>query len=375
MSRQTPTTTKARWIDNLHGDCRQAATSFVACWQWRCSALCAIILRLLRRSAGAQAVRGNMIRSIAVALVSRLSGASNDHRPLMLIAAASIVLLLGAIYYGAFRWWLPSTGIALHDPSYGTFPSLAHMLALSWLALGFLGRARGAQLSVLLLAVSFATEPLFGTFDPLDNLFACIGWALGLGSGLYWLRGGQQRVMVATPFAGGMLLLLSTALTTGSYCTHGCVSSSSGNADPVYLSYQELRSSVAVEEPLALGEIKRVYVYQSAAFPERRAIFLNRENEGIHVLDNSDPRNPVNIAFISIPGNTEISIRDDYLYADSYIDLVTLDISDPQNVREVDRVQEVFPYDEYQNIPLDIFFDYDAVDQSRGVVVSYVRKD
>ncbi len=317
-----------------------------------------------------------MIRTIAVALRHLVAGANDQRRQAALIVAAAAVLLSGALYYGVFRFWVPQTGATLPDPSFGTYPALVHMLVLSWLAIGLLGRARGTWLSGFLLLASVVAEYRFGTFDPYDNLLACIGFIAGTGTGLYWLgRYRRGLFAAATPAVSSVLLLLSAALTTGSFCTYGCGGTEFGNADPVYLSYQELRSSVAVEDPLALGEIRRVYVYQSANFPERRAVFLNRENEGIHVLDNSDPRNPVNIAFISIPGNTEISIRDDFLYADSYIDLVTLDISNPLDVREVDRELNVFPYDEYQNIPLDIYFDYDAVDQSRGVVVSYVRKD
>ena len=68
-----------------------------------------------------------------------------------------------------------------------------------------------------------------------------------------------------------------------------------------------------------------------------------------------------------------MSIRSNYLYADSYTDLVTIDISDPQNVMEVDRDIDIFPYDAYQNIPDDVYFGYDDIDELRGVVVSYER--
>ena len=310
----------------------------------------------------------SLIKRAATSIITGGKGG----RPAGLIGAAGVALMLGGLYYVVFRGWLPA---AIPDPSYGTFPAFVHMLALSWLSIALLGQRRGTALSVILLLASAMSEWLFGIYDRNDILMSVAGCALGVASGSYWLRNVRVRIFAAgTSMISGALLLFSAALTTGSYCT-SCLGNDFGNADPVYLSYQELRSSVAVEDPLELGEIKRVYVYQSAVFPNRRAVFLNRENEGIHVLDNSNPRNPVNIAFISIPGNTEISIRDDFLYADSYVDLVTLDISDPANVREVDREIDIFPYDEYQNIPVDIYFDYDAVDQSRGVVVSYVRKN
>jgi len=138
----------------------------------------------------------------------------------------------------------------------------------------------------------------------------------------------------------------------------------SKNADPVYLSYNDLRSGITVGDPVPLTDIQRVYVYQ-------KTVFLNNKNRGLHVIDNSDPSNPENVAFISIPGNTEISIRDNALYADSYVDLVTLKIDDPANIVEQDREIDIFPYNAYQNIPDNIYFGYDNIDETKGVVVSY----
>ena len=50
--------------------------------------------------------------------------------------------------------------------------------------------------------------------------------------------------------------------------------------------------------------------------------------EGVHIVDNSDPSNPTNLSFLSIPGNLDISIIDDYLYVDMFSSLAVFDISD-----------------------------------------------
>lgn len=93
-----------------------------------------------------------------------------------------------------------------------------------------------------------------------------------------------------------------------------------------------------------LDSIGRIYLYNNY-------LFLNEKNEGIHTFDNSDPFNLRNAGFIYIPGNTEVSKRDSYLYADSYIDLVTLDLNDLGDIQVVDREEGVFPWDEYQKCP------------------------
>ncbi|MFK8080292.1 MAG: hypothetical protein AB8B97_08410 [Granulosicoccus sp.] len=135
-------------------------------------------------------------------------------------------------------------------------------------------------------------------------------------------------------------------------------------AEPVYMSYTQLRNAVKIEAARSPDRIGRLYLYGNY-------VFLNETNEGIHVIDNTDPTAPVNRAFIRIPGNTEIAVRDNYLYADSYIDLITLDINDPENVAVISREQQIFPYDEYQNIPQNISLSDAQIDRDRGVVVSY----
>ncbi|PID60479.1 MAG: hypothetical protein CSB44_10355 [Gammaproteobacteria bacterium] len=132
---------------------------------------------------------------------------------------------------------------------------------------------------------------------------------------------------------------------------------------PVYMSYDELRESVVVTEAEEIDDtIDRVYLYDSW-------IFLVDTGKGIHVLDNRDPTAPKNTAYVEVPGSTEISIRDGYIFVDSFVDLVTLDARNPEAVIEVDREVDIFPYDPYQVIDDDVYFS--DVDESRGVVVGY----
>lgn len=133
---------------------------------------------------------------------------------------------------------------------------------------------------------------------------------------------------------------------------------------PIYMDYDTLRSSVQVVAPEPVESLNRLYLYDSY-------IFLVERNRGFHVLDNSDATQPVNVAFVEVPGNTEISIRDGYVYVDSYVDLVTLDARDPTQIVEVDREHGIFPWDPYQNIDSDSVYFYDA-DPAHGVVIGYV---
>lgn len=134
---------------------------------------------------------------------------------------------------------------------------------------------------------------------------------------------------------------------------------------PVYMTYEDLRNAIHVENPVALKEPGKIYFKDNT-------VYINEYFKGIHVIDNSNSANPVKKAFINIPGNVDIAIKDNILYADSYIDLVALDISDPNNVTELHRVKDVFPY---AVPPKDVNYTEEPVDFSKGVVTGWEIKE
>lgn len=78
-------------------------------------------------------------------------------------------------------------------------------------------------------------------------------------------------------------------------------------------------------------------------------LFVNEVDKGIHIIDNTNPFHPVNLSFINIPGNLDVAVSGNYLYADMYGDLLTIDISNPNNVKLVDTSLGVFPERSYGN--------------------------
>lgn len=131
---------------------------------------------------------------------------------------------------------------------------------------------------------------------------------------------------------------------------------------PVYMSYDELRTSFKVAEAEDIIKPGKIYFKDNY-------IFVNEYQKGIHVIYNSDPSNPEVKKFIEIPGNVDMAIKGNKLYADSYVDLLTIDISNMDNIREVDRDTNVFPY----ILPVEDYPDgrLEVVDESHGVVVGY----
>lgn len=111
--------------------------------------------------------------------------------------------------------------------------------------------------------------------------------------------------------------------------------------EPVYTSLETLRSSVSFGEDRPIDEAGKIYLINDH-------LLVNEPNEGIHIINNKDPENPENLGFINIPGNFDMAAVDGYLFVDSYVDLVILDITDFTNPKEVKRVKNVFPeYNSY----------------------------
>lgn len=131
---------------------------------------------------------------------------------------------------------------------------------------------------------------------------------------------------------------------------------------PVYMSYDELRSSVKSQDAQDLKNPGKIYVKDDY-------IFVSEVKKGVHIINNSNPSNPTKEGFINIPGNRDIAINGDVLYSDSYVDFVTINISDVKNVKETGRLEHIYPYDETIDILNDqSFYDYDS---TKGVVIDW----
>ena len=130
---------------------------------------------------------------------------------------------------------------------------------------------------------------------------------------------------------------------------------------PVYLSYKDLRSAVTEVQNVDLKNPGKIYFKDNY-------IFIVEELEGIHVYDNTVPSSPVKKGFVKLPGVVDISISGNSLYADSYVDLVVLDVQDFGNIHEVGRITDILPY----LVPASkTDFPTTYVDKDKGVVVDW----
>ncbi|HEX6427502.1 MAG TPA: hypothetical protein VF008_07435, partial [Niastella sp.] len=135
---------------------------------------------------------------------------------------------------------------------------------------------------------------------------------------------------------------------------------------PVYKTLPEVRANMKSSPAQALEHPGKIYIYGNY-------IFLNEFDEGIHIFDNSQPTAPRNIAFIPIPGNEDLAVKGNVLFADSYSDLVTFDISDPKAVTAIKFLDNAFPY-------RNIYYNYNGTlrptnPDSVKVTIDWIRHD
>jgi hypothetical protein len=102
---------------------------------------------------------------------------------------------------------------------------------------------------------------------------------------------------------------------------------------PIYAS--EGWAEISVTGPQNIENLGKIYYKNPYIYATERA-------RGIHVIDNTDPTDPVPVAFIQITGNADLSIKGNVLYANNVNDLVALDISDLNDVQVIDRLEGVY---------------------------------
>ena len=131
---------------------------------------------------------------------------------------------------------------------------------------------------------------------------------------------------------------------------------------PIYYSGDDI-NAISALPPQPITRLGKIY-------HKEPYIFMNDLQKGIHVVDNTDPTNPVKVGFWEIPGNKDISIKGDFLYVDNFQDLVCIDISDMQNIQEVSRVKNLYTQGE-GNYPENYSGYFECVDDSKGKVLGW----
>lgn len=108
--------------------------------------------------------------------------------------------------------------------------------------------------------------------------------------------------------------------------------------EPVTMSVTEFRQAVKVTTTA------RTIVERGKLCFYNGYLYISEPEVGIHIIDNRNPANPQSVGFIELLGNVDIAIKNDRLYADSYIDLVWFNLDNPARPELINRLEGVFPF-------------------------------
>ncbi|MBX3044513.1 MAG: hypothetical protein KIT33_10770 [Candidatus Kapabacteria bacterium] len=165
----------------------------------------------------------------------------------------------------------------------------------------------------------------------------------------------MRNIILKIVIAGLIAVSISACCTTQHYEYKTVV------YQPIYKPANEIRNGVKVSPPKQLKNTGKIYVYGNY-------IFINEKKEGIHVVNNANPSSPQIISFIEIPGNGDIAVKNNILFADSYIDLIAFDITNPTQANLVKRIENVFP----NSLNSEVF---GFNDPDKGILIDVIMKD
>lgn len=129
---------------------------------------------------------------------------------------------------------------------------------------------------------------------------------------------------------------------------------------PIYLPISELQD-IKSDAPRAITQTGTIFLRDTL-------FFVLEQHQGIHVYNLKDSLNTINLTFLKIPAITDFTIAGNRLYADSWRDLVVIDISNLLQIQEISRIPGVIQPPLYPPLYDGVF---ECVDESMGAVIGW----
>lgn len=107
---------------------------------------------------------------------------------------------------------------------------------------------------------------------------------------------------------------------------------------PVLMDRESLERSIKWQPPAEIKSPGKIYYKDNF-------IMISERYKGVHIVDNTDPKNPIIKGYISVPGCVDMAMKENTLYVDNAVDLVAIDVS-KINVGQIEvkkRIKETFP--------------------------------
>lgn len=137
---------------------------------------------------------------------------------------------------------------------------------------------------------------------------------------------------------------------------------------PVIMARESLERSILFHTPENIVSPAKIYYKDNF-------IYISERYKGVHLINNADPKNPINKGYISVPGCLDMAIKDNTLYVDNAVDLVAIDISNISDSKIIvkKRIKATFP----ELVPpdgFDIPLKYQSKNRPKNtIIVSWIK--
>lgn len=107
---------------------------------------------------------------------------------------------------------------------------------------------------------------------------------------------------------------------------------------PILMGRESLERSISLHTPEQIESPAKI-------FYKDNYILISERYKGVHIIDNTDPKKPVNRGYIQVPGCVDMAIKNNTLYVDNAVDLVAIDLTNigQAKINLTSRVKETFP--------------------------------
>lgn len=140
---------------------------------------------------------------------------------------------------------------------------------------------------------------------------------------------------------------------------------------PVYSTNTNAIKTISAGPPRSTVHAGKLYVAGNL-------IYQVEQDSGIHVINAANPSSPQKLGFIRSFLCKEISVKNGLIYTNNFSDLVVINASDINNVREVARTAGVFPDLALQYPPKPDRFTtiyFECPDPKKGIIIGWQMKN
>jgi len=120
-----------------------------------------------------------------------------------------------------------------------------------------------------------------------------------------------------------------------------------GEEDDIYVyesQYEPItQERAAFEEEIEL-QPNRPISNAGKVYVKEQYILINETEEGFHIYNNINPETPEAIAYLKVPGATDLAVRGNTIYVHHFVDMVAINFNFySQTIEGITRSPNVFP--------------------------------